>query len=215
MKINHIPPSHGFTLVELLVVITIVAVMATVSSSAIFRFRKSADKVAVTNNLRQIQAANMGYAADQNGKFVPPSETVDGMTYQWFENPGFISQIKGESATYIADGTANTSLEISMMDPAVIREKKAGYKTLAASYGYTTPADSSPLRKAQLDDASRTAAFITADAPFADYGSKANIAYRHGEKAIVVFHDGHATSLSLTDIAKNPASDIFWGSSEG
>ncbi|QTN31619.1 type II secretion system protein [Akkermansiaceae bacterium] len=213
MKNNRIPPSHGFTLVELLVVIAIVAVLAALSSTAVFRFRKSADKVAVTNNLRQIQAANMGYATEQNGKFVPPSETVEGITYLWFENPDFLSQIKGGSATYAADGSANTSLELSMMDPAVIREKPSGYKTLAASYGYTTPVDASPLRKAQLDDASRTAAFITADAPFAGYGSKANIAYRHGDKAIVVFHDGHAIPLSAQEIAKKSASNVFWGAS--
>jgi len=210
MKTNRFPRSPGFTLVELLVVMVIVVVLVAISATAVFRFRKSADKTLATSNLRQLQAANAAYAGEHNGRFVPPNATVDGVRYEWFENPDFVSQIKGDAATFISAGTPDTSFPISMMDPAVVRAKPAGYKSLKASYGYTTPSATPAGRQAQITDASRTAAFITADAAFADFGAKANIAYRHSGKAIAAFYDGHAEPLSTSDVSKKSATDAFW-----
>lgn len=210
MKTYPSPSSRGFTLVELLIVIVIIVVLVAVTSAALFRFRKYSERILVTGNLRQIQAANAMYAAENNGKFVPPTANVDGVDYLWFENPYFVSQIKGETATFLSGGVADTSLPISCMDPSVVKTRPAGYKTLGASYGYTTPANALPLVQAQIIDSSRSAAFITASAPFADFASKANIAYRHSEKAIVVFYDGHTENLFLSDISDKPADDPFW-----
>lgn len=210
MKHKDRQPQPGFTLVELLVVITMTAVLVAITATMVFRFRNSGDRVVATNNLRQIQLANISYAADNGGRFVPPVESVDGTDYLWYENPKFVSEIKGSSATYKSGGVIDTSLELSMMDPAVVREKPASYTFLAASYGYTIPSDGEPVRQAQLDDSARSAAFITADAPFADFASRTNIAYRHANKAIVVFYDAHASPLAITDIQAKPQTDIFW-----
>jgi prepilin-type N-terminal cleavage/methylation domain-containing protein/prepilin-type processing-associated H-X9-DG protein len=198
----------GFTLVELLVVIAMIAVLVSISAAMVFRFRNTGDKVAATNNLRQLQVANIGYAADHSGKFVPPSDILESGTYEWFENPEFISQIKGSSATYKSGGEIDTTLDKSLMDPAVVRTNPAG--NLANSFGYTIPDGEDPVRQAQLDDSARSAAFITADAAFADFASQANIADRHANKAIVVFYDGHASPLSITEIQAKPETDIFW-----
>ncbi|MBG7607985.1 MAG: hypothetical protein IZT59_08175 [Verrucomicrobia bacterium] len=46
--------------------------------------------------------------------------------------------------------------------------------------------------------------------PRAEHGSKTNIAYRHGGKAIVVFHDGHASPVSSSEIPGKAATDAFW-----
>lgn len=216
MKNKDFQPKAGFTLVELLVVIAITAVLVAISATMIFRFRNTGDKVVATNNLRQIQMANISYAAENGGRFVPPRQQVtdgDGTvidTYLWYENPKFISELKGDSATYNNGGEPDTSLDISLMDPAVVRAKPPGYTFLAASYGYTIPPDGGSIRQAQLDDSSRSAAFITADAPFADYENQGNIADRHNNKAIVVYYDGHASALSLREILAKAESDIFW-----
>jgi len=204
----------GFTLVELLVVIVMVAVLVTIAITMVFRFRKSGDKTVATNNLRQIQAANIGYAADNNGRFVPPSGMVGGITYQWFVNPDFISQIKGVAATYKSGGIIDTDLDISLMDPAVVREKPAGYKSLDSSYGYTTPSTGEAFRQSHLNDPARSAAFITASAAYADFGAKSVIAYRHVDKAIVAYYDGHASPITLSEIAGKAETDIFWTPSE-
>ncbi|MBC7980264.1 MAG: prepilin-type N-terminal cleavage/methylation domain-containing protein, partial [Armatimonadetes bacterium] len=137
MKIQPRQNSRGFTLVELLVVFVIIVVLVTVSITAIFRFRKSADKAVAIGNLRQLQSANTNYAVEHNGQFVPPSASVDGVTYEWYRNPEFIAALKGDDATFGSGGAPNLTLPLGLMDPAVVREKPAGYQALAASYGYT------------------------------------------------------------------------------
>lgn len=208
MKSNASHHSRGFTLVELLVVITMIVVLVGISVAMVFRFRKSGDRVVAANNIRQVQAANMSYATENNGRFVPPTGMVDGVSYQWFENPVFISQLKGEASTYDSAGTPDTSLDSSMMDPAVVRRKAAGSLQLGSSYGYTRAADSDPLILALLIDPARSAAFITADVPFADEKSK--ISYRHSDKAIIAYYDGHAQYMNAAEIAQKQDSDIFW-----
>lgn len=210
MEKKNRPLKPGFTLVELLVVITMIAVLVTIAVTMVFRFRNTGDKVVATNNLRQLQLANISYAADNAGRFVPPIESIGGTTYEWFENPGLISHIKGSSATYKSGGVIDTTLDKSLMDPAVVRTRAAGYEELDSSYGYTLPSASEPYRQAQLDDSSRSAAFITANDAYADFASKTNIAYRHADKAIVVYYDGHAGPIAITDIQAKPQTDIFW-----
>jgi prepilin-type processing-associated H-X9-DG protein len=209
MKSNASHHSRGFTLVELLVVITMIIVLVAISVTMVFRFRKSGEKAVAANNLRQVQAANMSYAIDNAGRFVPPTMMVDDVTYQWFENPDFVSQLKGESATYKTAGAApDTGLDSSLLDPAVVRLKAAGYDSLGSSFGYVRPTEGDAVLQSRLIDPARSAVFITANVPFADEKSK--IAYRHADKAIVCFYDGHAQFMSLAEIAKKTTSDIFW-----
>lgn len=213
-----IPNYHhrGFTLVELLVVIVIIATLVSLSIGAVFRFRKASDKALVLNNMRQLQSANIAYSSDNQGMFVPPEDEIDSATYKWFENPDLISQIKGEGVTYSSSGGApDTSLPIGMMDPYVVREKPAGYENFSKSYAYTTPLAEEPVIVSQVTDPSRSAAFITADTDgFVDNATRANIAYRHENKAVVVFFGGNASLLTEADIAaiqnKGGATNVFW-----
>lgn len=62
----------AFTLVELLTVIAIIAVLAVLGVSAIGRGLESSKSAKCTTNLKQLAAAVMSYAADNNG-MVPPS----------------------------------------------------------------------------------------------------------------------------------------------
>jgi len=64
--------ARAFTLIELLTVIAIIAVLAMLGVSAIGRGLESSKSAKCATNLKQLAAAVMSYAADNNG-MVPPS----------------------------------------------------------------------------------------------------------------------------------------------
>lgn len=212
----------AFTLVELMVVIVIIAILGGISTTAIVKFRKSADKTLVMSNMRQLQTANVGYAADFSSNYVSPKETIDGITYEWWKNPGFVSQLKSEEATYVGNGLPDVELPISLMDPYVAKARDEGYDELAGSYAYNTQGmpqvggEQRGFKTHTIDDPGRTMAFITSD--FSARGeveettSNIDIVYRHEEKAIAVFYDGHAAMMSEAAITKESdgAYTPFW-----
>ena len=70
----------GFTLVELLVVITIIGLLAGLSLGALARVRASADQGACVGHLQQIGAASFSCAADNDGEF-PQNDANWGTSY--------------------------------------------------------------------------------------------------------------------------------------
>jgi len=221
MNTNKRNSKNGFTLVELLVVIAIVGVLGTVSVTSIFHLRKSADKTVALGSMRQLQIANTSYATENNGRFVPPQADVGGVTYEWFENPEFVSLIKSPESTYVSSGTPDVTLPITLMDPAVVRARGANYTSLEGSYGYTVPIGENALRQVQLRDPASSAVFITCGEPFVDHSTKSKIAYRHDEKALVAFYDGRAKPMTQDEIdeideidSEGGATNVFWQATE-
>jgi len=67
--------TFGFTLVELLVVIGIIAVLVAILLPSLMTARERATRIACASNLRQIAIACQAYAVDQRGCF-PPSVAI-------------------------------------------------------------------------------------------------------------------------------------------
>ena len=70
----------GFTLVELLVVITIIGLLAGLSLGTLGRVRTAADQGICVGHLQQIGAASFSCASDNNGEF-PQNDAVWGSSY--------------------------------------------------------------------------------------------------------------------------------------
>jgi prepilin-type N-terminal cleavage/methylation domain-containing protein/prepilin-type processing-associated H-X9-DG protein len=81
---------RGFTLVELLVVIGIIAVLVGILMPALSRARESSIRIKCASNLRQIGTAAMNYAAENKG-FLPdvrtnnPHYVVNRSNFNWWD----------------------------------------------------------------------------------------------------------------------------------
>jgi type II secretory pathway pseudopilin PulG len=65
--------SIGFSLIELLVVVGMIAIMIAILLPALSKARDQANRVGCANNLRQIYLALEAYAGDHNGKLPAPA----------------------------------------------------------------------------------------------------------------------------------------------
>lgn len=70
-----IPPRrvHGFTLIEMLVVVAIIVILASLTAPGIQRALIRGQQAQSMNNLRQLVAANLSYAVD-HGHYVPAAD---------------------------------------------------------------------------------------------------------------------------------------------
>jgi prepilin-type N-terminal cleavage/methylation domain-containing protein/prepilin-type processing-associated H-X9-DG protein len=230
--------ASGFTLVELLVVILIVVVLAAFSFLGLSRMRAAGDRATTVAVLRQLQIANVGYAADHNGQYVPLSSMDENnkRVNDWHESSVFLAYLTGDHTNLERSQPVTSSVPVSILDPIVVRAKKRLWNRLFASYGYNdvampalVPGGDRSFKVSQVTNPARTAAFITATDWIANYGGRllwkkspvegktadSKIAYRHGDRAVVAYYDGHGGTISLDEMRaidkKGGINNVFWG----
>jgi len=121
-----IHPMNGFTLVELLVVITIIAMLAGMISPSLQRVRAKAETTACQSNLRQIGTAVWLYVPDNGNKF--PS----------INNPWGEQVFTNEGATNLLGTLAPYGLTAKTLAcPADLRSKNSYYRKYTNSYEFT------------------------------------------------------------------------------
>ncbi len=136
---------HGFSLVEVLVVVSTVSLVMAVTMPALTTSRSRARAVVCRSNLRQIVLANIGYSNDHEGFYVPASEdfwkTIAPMQAglcRWHGKrtgpDSAFDPLKGPLAGYLADGKVKKCPEIieftKLEDGAINFERGCG------GYGY-------------------------------------------------------------------------------
>ena len=91
----------AFTLVELLVVISIIALLLAVLMPALGKAREQARKIVCANNLRTMGLGDQMYSDDSDDWHVPILNGLNPHNWFWFENPLFtkIIDMKGRFKT--------------------------------------------------------------------------------------------------------------------
>ena len=135
MKIPTLRNPRGFTLVELLVVIVIIATLASLSFLGYGRMRSAGDRAATVAIMRQLQIANFSYATDNGGQFVP-LEGRDPNTNQvdvtWHQNSMFLAYLTSDQTAVENNQKTNDNPPTSILDPVVLR---AGQKLIEDAQG--------------------------------------------------------------------------------
>ena len=151
---NHasaLPQRSGFTLVELLVVITIIAVLAALITPAVFQARRSGQISAIKAEIDLLHMAMMHYK-NEYGSFPPAADSVLSMT----PLPGSIAakHIK-RLFPRVADGAVSTQLAAgfpSSASPTTLNTTNAlSYWLMGYTGNPTSPLDPVGSRKKMFD----------------------------------------------------------------
>jgi prepilin-type N-terminal cleavage/methylation domain-containing protein/prepilin-type processing-associated H-X9-DG protein len=228
---------HGFTLTELLVVILIILIIAALSLLGVRRVRDMADVATAIRNMSQLQIANANYASDNSGKYIEllVNDSSGNRTAYWYQVTDFLTYFRGELND--ANGNPAKSVPLSMLDPKVVRAKADNFhKSMAGSYGFNATGLGSS-RNVPLAQPANSVASITRPEESMAFGSATDhqiayrarfnwkgvegktsdggLAYRHRNKAIIVYYDGHVGELSKEDMrqidnTKGGSQSSFW-----
>lgn len=221
-KLQHRPVTQrfekGFTLVEMLVVITIIVAIAVFSLIGVSRVRSAARGATCTSNLRQIGAAMLGYAADNAGQLPPledrtgSGDNLKGIWPQIIANAGYLPMTNSKS------GQLGTSAGVwSCPDCVTTSRYHGGYGGAEGTVMQVQKAsnpNSGSLRLAQIPYAERTwligdTSNSSQDLKTSWYAIWANRtkwsgshvpAPRHGGKVNVCMVDGHVESLTRKEL---------------
>ncbi len=218
MKPNQKPISRsgaGFTLVELLVVITIIVVLAALSLAGIRAVRQNAQSVRCTENLRSWGLAIRGYASENNGAVVWNGWASIATTNRYYETylggsldnatstmdgkRVFATQLFRRCPSQAWDGSGNGPVGYAMTRP---NPKTAN----VPSYNINTASD--PTQLLMMIDGSAlnisgSGDFATAVKPIClDKDPR----HRHNVNAL--FADGHIATYKWSDLnGKTPMLD--------
>ncbi|MEO5714699.1 MAG: type II secretion system protein [Luteolibacter sp.] len=232
--------SAGFTLVELLVVIVIIATLAGLAFLGYGRMRAIGDRAAAISVMRQLVVANISYSSDHGGQFVPIARMDENNALQeWFYDPEVLSYLTGDPESLTKTKAQREIAPVGLLDPVVNRARKKDYQKLSASYGMNSTGlgqfwpkkNTDPpmsYKYSQVANPSRTAFMISATdyqvsfasrylwktSPVEGKSPNQKMAYRHDNKAIVIYYDGSTGFVSMADMAKFDANggdaNPFW-----
>jgi prepilin-type N-terminal cleavage/methylation domain-containing protein len=108
----------GFTLMELLVVISLVAILAALATSGLMRALKAGDRTKAVAQIRQIGIALMVYVADHDGNLPGPMKSGQGALYE----PEATDQLAGALGPYLGVQEPETATVVpTFLPPAYVK----------------------------------------------------------------------------------------------
>lgn len=212
---NHV----AFTLLELLIVVAIIALIASMLLPAIGRAKQQAKLARCTANLRQVGLATRMYLDDSGGWFFKYQEMVTGGTYWYFgfETSASLGAPEGQrqidltkAKLYPYFGTVG-GIEVCPSFQYDLSTYKAKYKSASYGYGMNLRMDSKhesswTAKGGRLIWFADCAQVNTWQAPasasnplveewyYVDLAWK-SVQFRHNGRANLLFCDGHVESM--------------------
>jgi prepilin-type processing-associated H-X9-DG protein/prepilin-type N-terminal cleavage/methylation domain-containing protein len=218
MKTSAPSPRAAFTLLELLTVIAIIGVLAAILIPVVGKVRGQARQAKAASILREMQRANILYAHEHRGAYVPiyANDPVNSsQKTHWMDNTTYRS--------LLGIGTKTLSnWDAGMLSPtarSTLVRDSWGYNLTGVPGGWSVPGFVSGVTISKVARPSQSIAFADAlDSLIAKDGADRYvdgtdtytlqaIAYRHDGRANVVFWDGHVKSVTRAEAVGN---DALW-----
>jgi prepilin-type N-terminal cleavage/methylation domain-containing protein len=130
--------TDGFTVIELLVVISVIALLTAILIPALAASKNLAKMVVCKSHLRQLSIANLSYANDNHGYSVPGALNIDSANlHRWYGTRASIQDpfdtAKGPLVSYLGDVRLHCPQIVRYTDIAPSNEK---YEHGNGGYGY-------------------------------------------------------------------------------
>jgi prepilin-type N-terminal cleavage/methylation domain-containing protein/prepilin-type processing-associated H-X9-DG protein len=227
----------GFSLLELLVALAIVAVIAGLGHPVLLRARSTAEGAECMTHLRHLAAANITYSAEHDGSFCPAQDPRNLM--RWHGRRTSVRAPFDAAAGYLApylggDRTVGRcpALRIVLRGGQSFEDGTGGYGYNAAYVGGTPDAMFTPARLSEVTRPADTVMFADTAFPVAgglqEYAyaepwhhpgpggqlhgaAEPSVHFRHAGRAHVAWCDGHVTAEPMT---RSTPRNIYGGDNE-
>jgi prepilin-type N-terminal cleavage/methylation domain-containing protein/prepilin-type processing-associated H-X9-DG protein len=213
MEGNKMKMGNSFTLIELLIVIAIIAILASMLLPALRKARVTAHKIACAGNLRQIGLAMNSYAGDYQGMFPPASPDTSAGSDAFRKNMWII-----KTSEYTATPLNDIYIDTDLIKKSVFMCSRTDTRSILANYGINWRASNlngvapdwtvHPKKSVVLNQVKNPSSlYIISDSDnwVVDYLTEANRAFPHALRNNLLFCDGHVSDKTQAEFLSMPA----------